>query len=1097
MAITCARCRGAVPTDARFCSNCGLPVEPPTALDDERHARAAAAVPPTLADRLRSTFLAGERKPVTVLFADIVGSTSIVEQVDDEDWTAIVSDTLDLLARAVYRYEGTVARLMGDGLLAFFGAPIAHEDDPERAVRAGLDAIADLAAASPQVDPATGIALQVRVGVNTGPVVVGAVGSELVYEYTAIGDAVNVAARLQGVARPGTVAISDATHRFVAHRFDVRDLGALQLKGKRSPVHAFEVVGLAERPTSGRGIPGLESPLVGRSAELAELEGMARAASDGTTRAALLVGEPGIGKSRLLAEFRDRTGWHGERAWIEGRCLSYGRTLPYHLLLDLLRSVLGVPEDADENVATIALRSQVDALLGPSTASVQAALGHLLSLPLGADEAEAIDRLQPRARHLRYLAAVRTVLEALTERGPVALVCEDVHWADASSVELLRELMPSLQRILLVCTSRPEVGTPGWELLERIRSSLGPHCLEVSLRPLSDTETRVLVGALLEIESLPARVRDLILDRAEGNPFFLEEILRMLIDRGAIERRDQRWVALEATPTIELPGSIHGLLLGRIDRLPDGPKRAARLASVIGRRFPARLLTEMLGEDASEALGVLEAAGLIATVPTETAEPEYQFRHALLQEATYDSILRRDRQPLHRQVAETLERVYADRRAELAAVLALHLERAGEHDRSLGYLIEAGEHAQSRFAVHEARALFDRAAVLLADADDPERLRLEVRVGLARLQAGWTFVPYVDELELVETLLPLAERLEDLHLIAATHLWRARLRFGHGELPETSPELRASLEQLATIAETVGDDRLLALPRFLAEGEARFGAGDYRGTIATFEEVVPTLESAGDDTLASMGAGLAAVAAARLGEFDDADRWLERQRELADHSGDPGALLDHDLHRGMVASERGELARGRKLAEQGTEAARRVDNKACEVVGTFVLGEQELRAGRSVEAIVAFERTQEVARYCGAINVENLASAWLAAARSQSGAPEQALTALDQALLGARGMGDRLAEGQILQLRAMVRARGADPDWAAARADFGAALEVFRSLGTRPQEARALRQYGLALQLAGERDGAVELLQRASALSDALGLADDEAGILA
>lgn len=1049
-----------------------------------------ASAPAPLAEKVRSSLLAGERRPVTMLFADIVGSTSILEDADAEDWTAIVSEALEVMSRAVYRYEGTVARLMGDGLLAFFGAPIAHEDDPVRAVLAGLDAIRDVTELAERIRKANAIDVRIRVGVNTGPVVVGAVGSQLMYEYTAIGDAVNVASRLQGLARPGTVAITDVTRRAVAHRFEVRDLGHLEVKGKREPVHAFEVVGPKADATSPRGIPGVHTPMIGRAAELAELEEAVDALVAGATRAALVLGEPGIGKTRLLAELQERVRHNGVPVWVEGRCLSYGRTLPYHLLLDLLRSLLGVPEEADEAVAAIAARTQLQAMIGSGWQQVYAPLGHLMSLPLDPAESDAIDRLEPRARHERYLDAVGGLVGAFAGRAPVALVCEDVHWADAASVATLRELLPILEQVFVVCTSRPEHDAPGWALVAGVKEVFGDDCLEVALPPLSEDQSRTLVGSLLEIDSLPATVRDFILRKAEGNPFFLEEVIRMLIDHGVIERRGRRWVGRPDAPAVELPESIHGLLLGRVDRLPEAAKRAARVASVIGRRFEARLLSTVLGEEVRGPLDQLRKAAIVSTAVGDSGEHEYQFRHVLLQEAAYDSILRRDRELLHLEVARGIERLHPDRRADLAPVLALHYERGGDAERAVACLVEAGEHALARFAVHEARDLLDRAAAHLEDADDAERRRLRVRVDLLRVEAGWTFVPYTTDRALLEQALPVAEQVGDDRLVAETHLWLARHRLLHGETPETSAPLRASLDTARRIAEAVSDEHLRALP-LTVEGESRYGVGDYRGAIAAFEQAVPMLEEAGDYANASVAAGTLAISAARLGEFAMAETWLAHCGELAERSGDPSARLDRDLFEGMVASERGELEWGLEVAARGTEGARRVDNKACEVVGSFVVGEQALRAGRSEAAVAALQRSTEVAQYCEVLNVENLATAWLTVARAQGDEAARTLERLTTTLDRARTMGDRFAEGEILQLRGMVGTRAAAPAWDEVRADFEEALRVFRELGTRPHEARALRQYGLALQVAGETEEASDLLARAGALSRELGLAEE------
>ena len=371
----CTACSSPLPDGARFCMNCGQPVIPaggsdPTAAvaSDERHAALAASAPQTLVEKLRAPRLTGERKPVTALFADVVGSTSIAETMDPEEWTAILNGAFEVMSQAIHRYEGTIAKLLGDAILAFFGAPIAHEDDPARAARAALDLVRGVARyAEPLRASGAGIDLQVRIGINTGPVIVGNVGSDLRYEYTALGDAVNVAARMQTAAEPGQILLAEGTYRFIAPLVDVRELGPIEIKGKAEPVRAYELQGLRAEAGSTRGLgaAGIESPMIGRSVPLAQLTGALDAVAAGRGRLALIVGEPGIGKSRLLGELRrDASERTPAVRWVQGQCLSYGQQLPYHLLTDLVRSMVDAPPAAEPAGIQAALRGELPALLG-------------------------------------------------------------------------------------------------------------------------------------------------------------------------------------------------------------------------------------------------------------------------------------------------------------------------------------------------------------------------------------------------------------------------------------------------------------------------------------------------------------------------------------------------------------------------------------------------------------------------------------------------------------------------------------------------------------------------------------------------------------
>ncbi|MEK6225882.1 MAG: adenylate/guanylate cyclase domain-containing protein [Chloroflexota bacterium] len=544
-----------------------------------------------------ATVGASERRPLTVLFADIVGSTAIAERMDPEDWTAIVSQAFARMTATVTRYDGTIARLMGDGMLAFFGAPVAHEDDPVRAVRCGLDMARAVDELSAELNAKEPIDLRVRVGINTGPVVVGVVGTESASEYTAMGDAVNVAARMQGLARPGTVLISGSTHRFVAALVESVDVGALDLKGKTNAVQAYEVTGLKEGAT-GRGLGGIHAPMIGRDAQLARLRELFAVAKAGQGRVAAILGEPGIGKSRLLAEFRaDVESSDESTRWIEGRCLSYGQTLPYHLVLDVVRSIIGVSASASEPEVREALDRTLRELHGDASSEPYAYLGHLLSIKLDPEMQARITAVDFEAIK-RYVSALVQTLRAISRKGPVVLVFEDLHWADAASVDALLALAPLTADLplLLVMSSRSDRDAVGWRLVSGMRDLFGDALTEIRLDPLSSDDARSLVANLLEIESLPEKARELILAKAEGNPFFVEEVIRMLIDRGAIQREGDRWIATASVAGVEIPDTLQGLLLERIDRLPADSRRTLRVASVIGRQFGVTILERLLEE---------------------------------------------------------------------------------------------------------------------------------------------------------------------------------------------------------------------------------------------------------------------------------------------------------------------------------------------------------------------------------------------------------------------------------------------------------------------------------------------------------------------
>jgi class 3 adenylate cyclase/tetratricopeptide (TPR) repeat protein len=682
--------------------------------------------------------LDGERRLVTILFTDIVGSTSLAEKLDPEEWKEIVSEAHRIVAEAVYRYQGTIAQLLGDGVLAFFGAPVTHEDDPVRAVRASLDirhAMADYARKlAGHVDN-----WNVRIGLNSGLVVTGNVGSDRHMEYLAVGDSVNLAARLQSAAQPGQVLISGKTHSSVGHAFYCTDLGEIQIKGKTEPVHVYQVESLKPQPQPARGVAGLQSLMVGRDAELGALRKAGKAVREGAGRVALIIGEPGLGKTRLIAEWKGAGG--GPEQWAVGQCLSYGEGAAYHLVVEMLRSLLGITHTAGEAEANAALTHVASDLFGESAPQITLYLAHLLSLRLEGEERRHLAELDPQTQHAQYFAAIRRLVLALAARAPLALILEDVQWADASSTDLLINLLALITEapILFCFTARPERDVPGWRLVSAARQMAEAYRLEIILRPLSQVESAELVSNLLEIESLREQDRRLILLKSEGNPFFVEQVVSMLIDQGILVKKDDAWMARGEIRDIDIPESLQALLLARIDRLVGELKRTLRVASVIGRQFSFKVLEYVFGELREGAqgivlenyLGALGDSGLLWRL-SSLPELEYLFRHALVQEAAYRATLKADRRILHRAVGQAIEMLLPQRLEEFSSMLAFHYERGEDWVRAMHWLAHAADRAFGRMALAEAMDLHRRALAVLQHLPPDPLTEFEQRYGLAR-----------------------------------------------------------------------------------------------------------------------------------------------------------------------------------------------------------------------------------------------------------------------------------------------------------------------------------------------------------------------------
>jgi class 3 adenylate cyclase len=666
--------------------------------------------------------LEGERKQVTVLFADVSGFTSLSERLDPEDVHGLMTRTFELMLAEIHRYEGTVNQFLGDGIMALFGAPIAHEDHARRAVHTAVAIRDALSGYREELTRQRGIDFQVRQGLNTGLVVVGSIGSDLRMDYTAVGDTTNVAARLQQTARPGSIVIAEATHRLIAGYFHARPLGELRLKGKTESVWAWEITAAREARSrleveAERGL----TALVGREREMATLWDCFEKARAGQGQMAFIVGEPGIGKSRLLYELHRRVG--DQAGWLEGRCVSFGQAMPFHPLIDLLRRRLGI-EDTDDEAPVL---DKIETGITPLGEDLRPTLPYVRYL-LGVDPGDAaVPRMDPQERRGELFHALRRLLLREAERRPQVIVYEDVHWTDKATEEYLTLVADSLpaSRVLLVLTYRPGYGHPFGERSYQTRIVPGA---------LSTGDSVTMVRTMLAAERLPEGLQALIARKGEGNPFFVEELIKSLREAGSIRPGGDGWLLTERPEDLLVPDTIQDVIAARIDRLPEAAKRVLQAASVIGRRFGRRLLDRIVEPGTRTETVLRELIALELIYETRVfPEPEYTFKHALTQDVAYGSLLLQRRKELHRLIAVTLEELYGDRLAEQYELLAHHFEKAEAWEKAFDYLMQAADKAARGFATRDAIALYDAAEAMVDRLRDP--VPVDIRMAIHRGRA--------------------------------------------------------------------------------------------------------------------------------------------------------------------------------------------------------------------------------------------------------------------------------------------------------------------------------------------------------------------------
>ncbi len=655
----------------------------------------------------------GTQRIVTVLFADVVGSTAIGERLGPERSKFLFDEIMSLIAGEIRRFDGTVAQLAGDGVFALFGAPVGHEDDAERAVRAALAIQAAIAAYGEELRNGYDIDLRVRIAVNTGPVVL-TDEEDGADRYNALGDTANIAARLQQLAPDGGIVVGPETERQVQYCVELESLGEVELRGLERPLRAARVTG-ARGPAQVRAVV----PVVGRVAELAVLDEACQAIADGSGAIVSITGESGIGKSRLVVEARRR---FGDRIrFLEGRAGSYAETFPYWPVRDLLRDWLSIGVDAPE----ARVRLELKAALGGLESGAETAypfLARLLGLPLEAEASAALRELSREAVQQQTFAAVGAVVRRLATEAPLCIVVDDLQWADSLTIELVEDLLALTDEVQLgvVLIYRADRDQPSWRLGEHARALFPHRYREIELRPLPATASRELAEALAEA-TLPEALADLLAERAGGNPFFLEEALQDLIERGALRRRDGGWEL--ASGEVAVPSLVQGALQARLDRLPPRTREVVSVSSAIGRGFGLPLLERLLPrEQVVPALSDLMRLDLIVEVRRRPA-PEYRFRHGLVQEVAYASLLEPARRSLHRRIGEALESMYGETNEAFYGPLARHFAEADEPERAARYLLLAGDAARAVYADHEAIEHYRRARAFLRRLDDPSRER--------------------------------------------------------------------------------------------------------------------------------------------------------------------------------------------------------------------------------------------------------------------------------------------------------------------------------------------------------------------------------------
>lgn len=749
--MNCPKCQLEIPENAKFCNECGHNLTSasrviPQALSfDEKLEKIQRYLPKGLTEKILSQRdkIEGERKQVTVIFCDMVGFLPLVERLGSEESYSVMDQVYEILIHNVHNFEGIVNEMTGDGIIALFGAPIALEDAPQRALWSALSihrAIAKFNDQKKEIGP-----IKMRIGIHTGPVVVGTLGNDLRVEFKAVGDTVNLASRIEGIAEAGATYVTEETFRLTEGLFRFEAIGKKVVRGKKEPIPVYKL--LSGKKDMYRPRLGSErmiySEMVGRDKQLDRLELQVMKAINGEGSIVNIIGEAGIGKSRLIAELKKREVIKRVTLF-EGRAVSIGRNLSFHPVIDLLKQWARIREDDGEAMAFGKLEVAVKSLFPEAVGEVLPFVGTLMGMKLSGRYAERVKGIEGEALEKLILKNVRELLIKATELTPLVIVVEDLHWADTSSIELMESLfrLAETKRILFVNVFRPEHKETGDRIIETIKDRLPVYYVEIVLEPLDQRTSEALISNMLNISELHHSTVEQIVQRAGGNPFFIEEVVRSLIDQFVVVLKDGMFQVAKKIGKIAIPNTINDVLMSRIDRLEEKSRTLVKVASVIGRNFFYRILKEVAStvEDIDVRLSYLKEIQLFRE-QKRMGEVEYLFNHALAQEAAYESILPKKRRQLHLNVADSIEKLFNERLHEFYGMLAYHYSKAENLGKVEEYLIKAGEEALKSSASNEALHYYQDALGLYlkkhGDDSDPEKIAMmEKNIALALYTRG-------------------------------------------------------------------------------------------------------------------------------------------------------------------------------------------------------------------------------------------------------------------------------------------------------------------------------------------------------------------------
>ena len=1076
--LTCPNCGTTNRPGAKFCDECGhnlaTPSEP-VVKDlsfDEKIDKIQRYLPKGLTEKILSQRdrIEGERKQVTVMFCDMEGFTSLSEKIGPEEAYDIVDQIYELLIHKVHDYEGTVNEMTGDGIVALFGAPIALEDAPQRAIRSAMAIHREMSKLSDRMKEERGgmPPLKMRVGIHTGPVVVGTVGNNLRVEFKAVGDTVNLASRMEGLAESGTTYVTEETFKLTEGLFRFEALGKREIKGKEEPINVYHVIAPSTRRTrfdvsAERGL----TPFVGRERELELLLDGFERAKGGRGQAFSIVSEAGIGKSRLLYEFRKAVS-NEDVTFLEGRCLSYSRNVAYHPVIDILKSSYDIHEGDSDSEITKKVKRSLKAI-GVDEATTLPYLLELLSI-----EDSGIDKIpmSPEEKKDRIVQALNQNVLKGSELRPMIIAVEDLHWIDKSSEQRFKSLLDNISgaRVFLIFTYRPEfIHTWGGK----------SYHSQVNLNRLSNRESLMMVSHLLGTEDLDSSLEEFILEKTEGVPFFIEELIRSFKDLKIIEREDNKYHLTKDLKEITVPATVQDVIMARVDSLAEGVKSLLHTVSALGREFSYYLIkrvTKIAEQELLTQLSVLKDSELLyerGIYPEST----YIFKHALTQEVAYNGLLLKRRKDIHEEIGRAIEALYPDRLEEHYELLAYHYGRSANADKAIHYLDLANQKAKNLNAMEEAKVYFDEAMEFLDDMPEMEKNR-QRRISLLVNQGDVFFLllktpEYYDLLTRYESM---AIELGNQALLGALYSRMGHCDFGFGHFDQGIK----TLTKAAELCEAAGNAEDAGFA-YAWLGWNHLYRGHYDRVLALKEELLRTMEQRFNPYNYVRGLCGASRACICLGRWGQAVEEAEKALKVAEESTDNSLVIFSAWTLSMAYIWRGDLDRG---VEYGELALQKAVTPADTAWAHRGLGWALCRAGETNRGVELLASALAIVRPQYHMPTEIPTTCFLGAGYCLAGEDDKARQTLEGGLEMAERCGARYYLGWAQRLLGEIALK-VDP--AKGTAYFEKSIKELQSIKAENELALAYVGYGRLQKEQGEIKRAREFLNKALEIFERLG----------